>query len=209
MTITALVESYERTELPQKAQSTQEQHQQILKDYILVRWGKTYVDEVLPLALKEWFMAIAKEKGLAAESVQKIKQVFGRLYAYGNENELIANLNPVRICNIRGIGTRRKSKVIVVPPEIACEIAMDLPMMLRTLVLLAAATGLRSSELLGLRWGDIDWKSQIINLNRTWRYGCIGDGKTPESREPAKMGKRMTEFLSEWHHETPHAAATD
>jgi integrase len=210
MTIAALVESYEKTELPQKARSTQEQHRQILHDYIRVRWGTTYVDEVRVLELKQWFMAIAKRKNLAAQSVQKIKQVFGRLYAYGYENELIAaNLNPVRACNIRGIGTKRKSKAIVVPPEIAWKIAMDLPIMRRTLVLLAAATGLRTSELLGLRWGDIDWESQIINLNRTWLYGYVGDGKTEASREPATMGKRMTDFLAEWHRETPYAASTD
>lgn len=198
MTIAALIESYEKTELPHKAQSTQEQHRQILHDYIRARWGTTYVDEVRVLELKQWFMAIAKKKNLAAQSVQKIKQVFGRLYAYGYENELIAaNLNPVRACNIRGIGTKRKSKVIVVPPEIAWKIAMDLPILRRILVLLAAATGMRTSELLGVRWGDIDWKSQSINMNRTWLHGYMGDGKTEASREPVTMGKRMTDFLSE------------
>jgi integrase len=72
---------------------------------------------------------------LAAQSIRKIKQVFGRLYAYGSENELIAaKLNPVRACNIRGIGAKRKSKAIVVPLEIAWKIAMDLPIMRRTQV---------------------------------------------------------------------------
>jgi integrase len=71
-----------------------------------------------------------------------------------------------------------------------------------TLVLLAAATGLRTSELLGLTWGDIDWEGQTIHLNCTW-LGYVGDGKTPESREPAAMGARMTDFLRTWHRETP------
>lgn len=210
MTIAALVESYEQTELPHKAPSTQEQHEKILHDYIRVRWGKSYVDEVRVLELKQWFIAVARENKLAAQSVQKIKQVFGRLYAYGNENELIAaNLNPVRAVNIRGIGMKRKSKVIVVPPEIAWKIAMDLPIMRRTLVPLAATTGMRISEILGLQWGDIDWDAHIIHMNRTWLYGYVGEGKSDESRQPVAIGKRMTEFLSEWHRETPHAAPTD
>lgn len=209
-TISALVESYQRVELPHKATSTQELHKQILNDYIVTRWGRTYVDEVRVLELKKWFMAIAKEKNLAAQSVQKIKQVFGRLYAYGAENELIpANLNPVRACNIRGIGTKGKSKAIVVPPEIAWKIAMELPIRHRTLVLLAAGTGMRASELLGLRWGDIDFTARTIRLNRTWHSGQIGDGKSDESRKPVVIGKRATDFLLEWHHETPYAAATD
>lgn len=157
-----------------------------------------------------WFRAIAKEKGLAAASVQKIKQVFGRLYAYGSENELIAaNLNPVWACNIRGIGTKRKSKVILVSPEIALKIAMELPIMRRTLVLLDAATRIRASELLGLQWGDIDWEAGIIHMNRTWLHGYIGEGKTAESRKPVIIGTLMIEFLREWHRETFYAAATD
>lgn len=168
--------------LPHKAPSTQEQHKKILHDYVRARWGKAYVDEVRVLELKHWFMAIAKQKNLAAQSVQKTKQVFGRLYAYGYENELIApNLNPVRACNIRGIGTKRKSKVIVVSPEIAWQIAMDLPILHRTLVLLAAATGMRISELLGLRWGDIEWDAQIIHINRTWLSWRGQDRREPQA----------------------------
>ena len=210
MTIAALVESYRRIELPHKAYSTQELHKKILTDYLIVRWGRTYVDEVRVLELKKWFMAIAKEKNLAAQSVQKIKQVFGRLYAYGAENELVpANLNPVRACSIRGIGTKGKSKAIVVPPEVAWKIALELPIMQRTLVLLAAGTGMRTSELLGLRWGDIDFSAKTIRLNRTWLYGQIGDGKSDESRKPVVIGERATDFLSEWHRNTPYAAVTD
>jgi integrase len=141
-------------------------------------------------------MAIAKKDNLAAQTVQKIKQIFARLYAYGNENELIvANLNPVKACRLRGVGTKRKSKPIVVPPEIAWSIAMALPIMLRTLVLLAAATGMRISELLGLQWADIDWDKQIIHMNRTWLYGYVGEGKTEESRHPVPVGKRVIAFL--------------
>lgn len=104
------------------------------------------------------------EEKFGSQSVQKIKQVFGPLYAYGCENELIAtNLNPVPACNIRGVGTKSKSKAIVVPPEIAWQIAMELPIMHRTLLLLAAATGLRTSKLLGLRWSDIDWEGRTIH----------------------------------------------
>jgi len=210
VTITALVESYRRVELPHKASSTQELHKQILNDYIVVRWGSRYADEVRVLELKKWFMAIAGEKKLAVQTVQKIKQIFGRLYAYGAENELIpANLNPVRVCNIRGIGAKGNSKAIVVPPEIAWKVAMELPIMHRTLVLLAAGTGMRASELLGLRWGDIDFTAKTVRLNRTWCYGQIGDGKSDESRKPVAIGESVSNFLLDWRHETPYAEGTD
>ena len=80
------------------------------------------------------------------QSIQKIKQIFGRLCAYGNENELIsANLNPVRAGNIKGIG-KKVGASHRCSTEIAWKIAMALPIQHRTLVLLAAGTGLRISE---------------------------------------------------------------
>ena len=97
LTINQLIASYKKTELPLKAHSTQELNGATLDNYIAVRWGKFYVDDIHVLKIKKWFIAIAEEKELTYRSIQKIKQVFGRLYSYGAENGLLApNLNPVR-----------------------------------------------------------------------------------------------------------------
>jgi integrase len=208
--VNALADAYRKTELPLKSQSTRDLPAHELDRYILPRWGNTYVDEVRVLEVKKWLIAIAEANDFGAESVQKTKHVFSRLFTFGNENELIAaHLNPVKVCNIRGVGRKSKTKTIVVPPEIAWKIAMSLTIMHRTLVLLAAATGMRMSELLGLRWGDIDFANKKVMLNQTWVYGRIENGKTEESREPVVLGKRTAEFLQEWQRETPYAKATD
>jgi integrase len=115
----------------------------------------------------------------------------------------------VKACNIKGVGAKSKNKAIVVPPEVAWKIAMALSLQHRTLVLLAAGTGMRMSELLGLRWGDVDFTSKTITLNRTWVYGRIGDGKTEESRKPVSIGNRTAEFLQEWRSQTPYAGNDD
>jgi integrase len=208
--VNALADVYRKTELPLKSQSTRDLHQHELDRYILPRWGKTYVDEVRVLEVKKWLIAIAEANDFTTESISKTKHVFSRVFSFGSENELIApNLNPVKACNIKGVGQKSKHKKIVVPPEVAWKIAMSLPIMHRTLVLLAAGTGMRISELLGLRWGDIDFNSKKITLNRTWVYGRIEAGKTEESREPVVLGERTGEFLKEWQRETPYAKETD
>jgi integrase len=68
---------------------------------------------------------------------------------------------------------------------------------------------MRASECLGLQWGDIDWNAKKICMNRTWRYGQTGEGKTEESRKPIEIGERMTEFLREWQRQTCYAGSTD
>jgi len=182
--VNALADAYRKTELPLKSQSTRDLHEHELDRYILPRWGNTYVDEVRILEVKKWLIAIAEANDFTAESVQKTKHVFSRLFSFGSENELIAaNLNPVKACNIQGVGRKSKTKKIVVSPEIAWKIALSLPIMHRTLVLLAAGTGMRMSELLGLRWGDIDFAKKKIMLNQTW----VAGSRTAKQKSPANL----------------------
>lgn len=37
-------------------------------------------------------------------------------------------------------------------------------------------TGLRQSEILGLRWGDIDWEKSVIHVRRQWQRNLRGGG---------------------------------
>jgi len=67
---------------------------------------------------------------------------------------------------------------ISITPLQAGQIWSRLPMAESTLTLLAASTGLRVSECLGLQWGDIDFEGQVIKVRRSWSGGRIGRTKT-------------------------------
>lgn len=62
-------------------------------------------------------------------------------------------------------------------------------------VLLAAATGLRVSELLALKWGDIKFDSLEISLNRGVVHQVIGDLKTEASRKPLPLDPDLAQSL--------------
>jgi len=50
---------------------------------------------------------------------------------------------------------------------------------IRVVVLTAAMTGLRQSDLLGLRWRDVDWTEQRIRVRNAWVRGeHSGEGKS-------------------------------
>src|SRR5262249_56070844 len=58
----------------------------------------------------------------------------------------------------------------------------------RALLLLAAFTGLRSSELRGLRWADVDLKKGEIHVRqRADKYREIGDPKSEGSRRSVPL----------------------
>jgi integrase len=80
---------------------------------------------------------------------------------------------------------------------------------------LAAHTGMRRSELLGLQWRDIDFDANTMSVNRgilSIGYDkCESRGKTPRSRRKVDLGPNTIEVLRGWHtwrQAIAHATAT-
>jgi integrase len=71
---------------------------------------------------------------------------------------------------------------------------------LRVVILTAAMTGLRQSELLGLRWRDIDWTTQRIRVRNTFVRGEHStEGKSDLStRRSVPMASRLAKELDLW-----------
>ena len=57
----------------------------------------------------------------------------------------------------------------------------------RTLTLLAADTGLRISECLGLQWHDVNFGDGMIHVRRTWTCGQVGLPKSKASKGPVPL----------------------
>jgi integrase len=68
----------------------------------------------------------------------------------------------------------------------------------RTLVLLAAATVLRVSELLGILWADVDFDNLELRVTRSIWHQKIGDCKTEASAKPVPLDGYMAEDLLQW-----------
>jgi integrase len=68
----------------------------------------------------------------------------------------------------------------------------------RTLVLLAASTGLRQSEMFGLKWGDIDFAQGSMFVIRSVVYGVVGPCKTESSQKPVPLHPMLADALFEW-----------
>jgi integrase len=82
---------------------------------------------------------------------------------------------------------------------------------LRVLILVAALTGLRQSELLGLRWRDIDWVAQRIRVRNTFVRGeHSSDGKSDLStRRSVPMADRAARALETWSRRTAYGTDDD
>jgi len=82
---------------------------------------------------------------------------------------------------------------------------------LRLLVLMAGMTGLRQSELLGLRWRDVDFGAQRVRVRNAWVRGeHSGEGKSDLStRRSVPMTDRLATALKAWRLRTVYGEADD
>jgi len=79
----------------------------------------------------------------------------------------------------------------------------------KTLTLLVAATGLRISEALALRWSDVDYRNHCIHLRHAFRLGKIKGTKTKASKAPVPMCLVLAALMRAWQSETQYASDDD
>jgi integrase len=69
----------------------------------------------------------------------------------------------------------------------------------RPLLLTAIFTGLRSSELRGLRWQDVDLQARELHVRqRADRYNAIGQPKSKAGHRTVPLGTMVANVLREW-----------
>lgn len=189
-----------------KTERTTINTQQIVRSYLVPRWGREIADDIKPLDLQRWFQSLHSDKGLAWTTVSKFRGTMLRVYKIGLLHELVTK-NPVLPVETR---STTNYKAILVTPQQTLEIIQSLPNPLhRILVLTCAATALRASELLALRWGDVLWNDEKITVTKRWSLGKDGPTKTRKSEGHVPLHPVLASHLKEWHIQTAHNQETD
>jgi hypothetical protein len=78
-----------------------------------------------------------------------------------------------------------------------------LPSPVNIAVLLVAATGVRISECLGLRWGHVLWRENKISIEQVFRRGeILNRTKTKASKAPVPMCESLEANILELYQQT-------
>jgi integrase len=92
--------------------------------------------------------------------------------------------NPISL--VRQSAKRQTVPDVLLPSEIN-RLLQGLHNRERTLVLLAAGTGLRMCELFGLKWRDIDFAGKQASVLRSIVEQAVGPSKTEASQKPVRL----------------------
>jgi integrase len=177
----------------------------VLRLRILPRWGKRIATSIKPLEVEQWLKALKSKDGLANPTLAKTRNVMSLVFRHGIRHCLIQGgegSNPLQYVRCRTTGDYES---MTIEPQQAFTIWRLLPEPERLLLLLAACTGVRVSEGLGLQWGDLDFSRGCIHIRRAWTGGKIGLTKTKASRSTVPMHDLLAEQLQAWRRETPYS----
>jgi integrase len=192
-----------------KSHTTIAGYKRNLQRHILPRWGRRVALGIEPLEVEAWLKSLKREEHLANPTLDRLRRIMSLVYRSAQRYGLIPRgeeHNPLRFVRCK---TTSPYEAITVSPIQAFAIWARLPMPQSTLVLLCAATGLRISEALALRWGDVDFTGQVIEVRRTWTGGKVGFPKSSASQAAVPCGPVLGAHLAAWHARTPYAAPSD
>ncbi len=188
-----------------KSHTTIAGYKRILKNRCLDRWGKRTALGIEPLEIEQWLKAIKREEQLENPTLDKTRRVMSLVFKHGQRYGLIPRSeesNPLRFVRCK---TTSNYEAMILTPQQAFGVLMQLKEPERTLTLLAASTGLRISECLGLQWQDVSFAESLIYVRRTWTSGKVGVPKSKASHAPVPLHPLLAEFMQEWKNATSYS----
>lgn len=194
LTIAQLCDHFEQRELAgdntSRSHSTKKTYSVYLKRWILPKWGEDELANIKATGVESWLRSLP----LSRSSCAKIRNLMSVLFNHACRYELF-DPNPIYL--VLQSAKRWTWPSVLTPIEIK-RLVDILGVRERTLVLLAASTGLRQSELFGLKWGDIDFATGAMNVTRSVVYGVVGRCKTESSQKPVPVHPFLAEALAGW-----------
>ena len=192
-----------------KAHTTVRAYERVLRNRLLPRWGNRIALGIEPLEVEDWLKGLKRENGFANPTLDKTRRVMSLVYRHGQRHGLIPRnyeSNPMRFVRCK---TTSAYEAMILKPEEAYAVLLHLGEPERTLTLLAAGTGLRISECLGLQWQDVSFADAMIHVRRTWTCGQVGLPKSKASKGPVPLHPLLAEYMLLWKQKTMYSQPSD
>jgi integrase len=193
-----ITEFVETVYLPQYAQqqlrsSTLKGYRNIWKGYLRERLGKVTLRSFRTVDGERMLADIARRKNLSRNSLRLIKSFLSGVFKQAKRLGILDGINPmVDVSTPRAPETQdtyaysldEVKRMLLVLQEPA-----------KMVVLTAALSGLRKSEIRGLRWEDFSGKE--LSVNRSIWNSEVNEPKTMRSKAPIPVVKQLADALEE------------
>lgn len=203
-TMAELVSHYREKELTEesgKSFSTRTAYAVYLRNWVEPKWGTLSLSDVRTVTVEDWLHGLSLSNGSKA----KIRNLMSALFNHAMRYEWTER-NPIRL--VRQSAKRERVPDVLTAEEIKALLSqLDGPYYV--MAFLAAVTGLRVSELLALKWADVEFAAGEIRLTRAIVCQHVGSLKTETSAKPVPMNAGLSALLLDWRQRCPYNQDSD
>jgi integrase len=162
VTFQGLIDRYvsEEIERGDLAHTTKEPDLDRINKHISPKWGNCLLGEVKPYPVQEWLRKLP----VAPKTRGYIRSLMYRLFEKAMLWELVPlERNPMGLVELKGVSRRLRPPRILTEEEFGT-LLNQLAHPYRSMVLLAGCTGLRISEVMGLRWTSVNFENLVMEI---------------------------------------------
>nr|WP_321266081.1 tyrosine-type recombinase/integrase [uncultured Sulfurimonas sp.] len=163
-----------------------------MNTHILPYFKDKLVTQIKPIDIKKFQDSIV-DKGLKRDTVQLARILLKEVFNLAVLSEIVT-INPVSMVGMPKIKYQKKKQKPFSLDEIDL-ILSTATGQIKNFLGISFFTGMRSGELLALKWSDVYFRTDTIIINKTVAQGIINSAKTRASERDIEMLPKAKEFL--------------
>ena len=172
--------------------ATKKQYRDVWENHLKARMGKLTLRDFRTVHGERMLAQIAAQAKLGRSSLRHCKAFLSGAFKQAKRLGILDGVNPMMDVSIPRVPEAAEDTYAYSLSEIKAMLAM-LEEPARTVVLTAALTGLRKSELRGLTWDSFDGKE--LTVTRSVWNSTVSEPKTRRSRSPIPVVRQLSDAL--------------
>ncbi len=160
--------------------------------HIVPYFADTRMDEVKPSQISTWQNTLLNKASLCPKSIKSVRTILNVIFEDAVNDGLITS-NPVRKAS--RLPNQKPPTIKPFSVEEIQKILNTCKSQFRNFFAIGFFTGMRTGEIIGLKWEDIDLKNRTINIKRSIGKGMISTPKTQSSYREIEILNPLLPYL--------------
>src|SRR5260370_13288877 len=179
-----------REQIPQRY-VTASKYRSWMSHHIKPQLGDYPIAKVNTVRVEEWISKL----DLAPKSKGHVRSLMHMLFQWATKWESMdLQVNPMKLVHVKGSWKRLREPVTLTRKQFH-HVLRFVVEPFRTMCVVAMCLGLRASELVGLQWGDFDWKNRQVMIQRGVVIGRVYEVKTRYSNKAIPLAPVLASML--------------
>jgi integrase len=192
LSLNAVMDRYIEDEMPERPK-TKETYLMLMNKHLRPRWGKDRLSTIRPYEVEQWLRALP----YSPKTKRHIKSRFHALIEFAMKRGWMeVQRNPLSLVRVKG--NERVIEKIVLTPGQMNTVRANLADPYLLMAELCGYLGLRISEVLALKWSDVDLGNGTLRIQRSAVNGNVADVKTEASRAVIPLTPEVRTFINRW-----------